>query len=93
MFQFKKASVAVILFKRQNSHHILLTKRSSNIRTHKGQVSFPGGRQDLVDSETNPQNAELECALRAELRRASSRRSVRRDLDAFFRRKIIFDYF
>lgn len=97
MFQFKKASVAIILFKRQNSHHVLLTKRSSNIRTHKGQVSFPGGRQDSVDSENNPQNAELECALReTEEELGISRKDLQlvdTQLSTFKFRILLFTYF
>ena len=97
MFQFKKASVAIILFKRQNSHHVLLTKRSSNIRTHKGQVSFPGGRQDLIDSRNNPKNPELECAFReTEEELGISRKNLQlidTRLSTFKLRILLFTYF
>lgn len=64
LFNLRKASVAIILFKRNDTHHVLLTKRASSLRTHKGQVSFPGGRQDQSDSNTDQIDAETECALR-----------------------------
>ena len=41
-----------------STHHVILTKRSSRLRIHKSQVSFPGGKQDFDDKD------ETDCALR-----------------------------
>lgn len=54
----KKASVLIPLFEKENTPHILLTKRSSHLRSHSGQVSFPGGKQDDQDKDA------LQTALR-----------------------------
>jgi 8-oxo-dGTP pyrophosphatase MutT (NUDIX family) len=44
------SSVLVIIHYNCNTPHIILTKRSNNIRVHPGEVCFPGGRYDrLVD--------------------------------------------
>ena len=37
------ASVLIILFFKKRSLHVILTKRSSNLRNHAGEISFPGG--------------------------------------------------
>jgi 8-oxo-dGTP pyrophosphatase MutT (NUDIX family) len=37
------AAVLVPLFVREETVHVVLTKRTENVRTHQGQVSFPGG--------------------------------------------------
>jgi 8-oxo-dGTP pyrophosphatase MutT (NUDIX family) len=49
--------VLCALFDEHGEAHVLLTRRSSRLRSHTGQVSFPGGRLD--DGETA-----LACALR-----------------------------
>ncbi len=41
-----KAAVLIPLFKKNNEYHILFTRRTEKVRHHKGQISFPGGRQD-----------------------------------------------
>lgn len=46
----RSAAVLAILYPLQETPHILLTVRSSQLPTHAGQVSFPGGV--LEDSET-----------------------------------------
>jgi 8-oxo-dGTP pyrophosphatase MutT (NUDIX family) len=38
------AAVLVIIHYHKDRPHVLLTKRSSKIRSHKGEISFPGGR-------------------------------------------------
>jgi 8-oxo-dGTP pyrophosphatase MutT (NUDIX family) len=44
------ASVLVIIHYNSNTPYVILTKRSSNIRAHPGEVCFPGGRYDrLID--------------------------------------------
>jgi len=41
-----RAAVLIPLFKKNGEYHILLTRRTDKVRHHKGQISFPGGRQD-----------------------------------------------
>lgn len=38
------AAVLVIIHYHGNEPHVFLTKRSSNLKAHKGEISFPGGR-------------------------------------------------
>ena len=47
----RRASVLVPLFRRSNSNdlHVLLNQRSMKLRTHAGEVCFPGGKQDPED--------------------------------------------
>lgn len=52
------AAVLVPLGLRGGRPAILFTKRTDTVGTHKGQVSFPGGRMDATDKD------EVECALR-----------------------------
>jgi 8-oxo-dGTP pyrophosphatase MutT (NUDIX family) len=44
------AAVLVPLFIREDEVHVVLTKRTSNVRTHQGQVSFPGGSWEPADA-------------------------------------------
>ena len=41
-----RAAVLIPLFKKEGEYHVLLTRRTDTVRHHKGQISFPGGRQD-----------------------------------------------
>ena len=41
-----RAAVLIPLFKKHGEYHLLLTRRTDKVRHHKGQISFPGGRQD-----------------------------------------------
>ena len=54
----KQASVAVILFEKEGSLTFLLTKRTSNVEHHKGQISLPGGAIDLGESVNKEFNIE-----------------------------------
>ncbi len=45
----KRASVLIPLFEEAGAVHLLLTRRASHLRSHSGQVSFPGGKQDPED--------------------------------------------
>lgn len=46
----KPAAVLILLYPELDGRlHIVLTLRSSSLRGHGGQVSFPGGRQDAED--------------------------------------------
>jgi len=46
-----RAAVLVPLFKKGQDCHIVFTKRSDNVRYHKGEISFPGGVFDERDLE------------------------------------------
>ncbi|MDO8530549.1 MAG: CoA pyrophosphatase [Dehalococcoidia bacterium] len=45
----KPAAVLVPLFYKRELPHILLTKRTTRVLHHKGQISFPGGTRDPED--------------------------------------------
>jgi len=45
------AAVLVPLFKKAEDCHLLFTKRSDQVKYHKGEISFPGGMVDEEDSE------------------------------------------
>jgi 8-oxo-dGTP pyrophosphatase MutT (NUDIX family) len=42
----RPAAVLCALFDDEGEAHVILTRRSSNLRSHTGEVSFPGGRLD-----------------------------------------------
>ena len=46
------AAVLAALFAEGGEARVILTRRSSGLRTHKGQVSFPGGRLDAGEGPT-----------------------------------------
>ena len=48
---FSHAAVLVPLFKKEENCHLLFTKRSEEVKYHKGEVSFPGGVVDEKDLE------------------------------------------
>lgn len=54
----KPAAVTVPLFLKGEEWHVLLTRRTQEVRHHKGEISFPGGAADLQDASL------LETALR-----------------------------
>ena len=54
----KRASVLIPLLESEGELFVLLTLRSKLLRSHSGQVSFPGGKQDTQDANS------LETALR-----------------------------
>ncbi len=45
------AAILIPLFKKGQDCHIVFTKRSDNVRYHKGEISFPGGVFDEGDLE------------------------------------------
>ncbi len=53
-----RAGVLMLLFQKNGEMHVLLTKRTSDVEHHKGQVSFPGGSVDTGDKDI------IETALR-----------------------------
>src|SRR4030067_3823746 len=48
---FSHAAVLVPLFQKDGDCHLLFTKRSEEVKYHKGEISFPGGVVDEKDSE------------------------------------------
>lgn len=46
----RPASVLVPVIRRGGELNVLLTRRSEEMRSHKGQISFPGGRREGSDS-------------------------------------------
>jgi 8-oxo-dGTP pyrophosphatase MutT (NUDIX family) len=53
----KRAAVLVPLFQHGGEWHILYTRRTERVESHKGQVSFPGGACD--EGETTPEQTAL----------------------------------
>jgi len=53
----RDAAVIALLFQRGPGDHLLLTRRHSDLPTHPGEVSFPGGARERDETP-------LECALR-----------------------------
>jgi 8-oxo-dGTP pyrophosphatase MutT (NUDIX family) len=43
------SAVLIPVYKKDGRYHILFTKRTNNVKTHQGQISFPGGVRDKVD--------------------------------------------
>ena len=52
------AAVLIPIYKKDGQYHILFTKRSDMVKTHQGQISFPGGARHTHD------NSLLDTALR-----------------------------
>ncbi|RJO67054.1 MAG: CoA pyrophosphatase [Myxococcales bacterium] len=55
---FVPAAVMMPLLVKDGRLHILFTKRTQDVKHHKGQISFPGGSRDPEDASL------LDCALR-----------------------------
>ncbi|TMM52623.1 CoA pyrophosphatase [Sulfitobacter sabulilitoris] len=47
----RPAGVLAPILKRGDEYHLLLTKRSSALKHHPGQIAFPGGKQDDGDAD------------------------------------------
>jgi 8-oxo-dGTP pyrophosphatase MutT (NUDIX family) len=47
----KQAAVLVPLIARERGLHVVLTRRSSALSNHAGQIAFPGGRCDATDAD------------------------------------------
>ncbi len=48
---FSHAAVLVPLYQKEGECHLLFTKRSDQVKHHKGEISFPGGMVDEDDRE------------------------------------------
>ena len=55
--RLRNAAVLVPLTYVQDEWHILFTRRTDRVQSHKGQVSFPGGASD--EGETTPEQTAL----------------------------------
>jgi 8-oxo-dGTP pyrophosphatase MutT (NUDIX family) len=59
-----KAGVLLLLYLRDNSLHLVLTRRTERVDFHKGQISLPGGKQEegegLEDAALREAQEELE---------------------------------
>ncbi len=57
------AAVLVALFEEDGETHVVLTRRAQHLRTHRGEVCFPGGRrdgdEDLVDTALREAHEEI----------------------------------
>jgi 8-oxo-dGTP pyrophosphatase MutT (NUDIX family) len=65
-WEARPAAVLVPLFRRDDEWHVLLTQRTHDVPSHKGQVAFPGGKvepEDLDRTETALREAEEEIGL------------------------------
>jgi 8-oxo-dGTP pyrophosphatase MutT (NUDIX family) len=63
----RPAAVLIPLFVREDTVYVVLTKRTENVRTHQGQVSFPGGSFETGDGtleQTALREAHEEVGLR-----------------------------
>ena len=54
----KRGAVLIPIFEKEGKLLVLFTKRTDELPTHKGQISFPGGKIDKQDDSL------LSCALR-----------------------------
>lgn len=57
--QFERASILFLIAPSVQGPCLLITKRSENLSSHKGQYSFPGGVQDLGESSIQTALREL----------------------------------
>jgi 8-oxo-dGTP pyrophosphatase MutT (NUDIX family) len=48
---YREAAVLIPIFFKNNSAHLLFTKRTDKVEHHKGQISFPGGVRDAEDKD------------------------------------------
>lgn len=66
MLRLRRAAVLVPLVERPEGLSVLLTRRTDHLSSHAGQISFPGGRAEELDSspiETALREAEEEIGL------------------------------
>jgi 8-oxo-dGTP pyrophosphatase MutT (NUDIX family) len=43
------SAVLILLYQKQGHYYIVLSRRTENVKDHKGQISFPGGARDSND--------------------------------------------
>lgn len=47
----RRASVLIVFGEGEDGPHVLLLERSASMRSHAGQIAFPGGAQDTADAD------------------------------------------
>ena len=47
----RPAAVLIPLFQRDNRDYLLFTRRTSHLKHHAGEISFPGGGHDIEDAD------------------------------------------
>ena len=65
----RSAAVLVPLFEREGDTYVWLARRPETMRSHAGQVAFPGGKSDAADAslrETALRETEEELGIRAD---------------------------
>jgi 8-oxo-dGTP pyrophosphatase MutT (NUDIX family) len=63
------AAVLITVYKKDGHYHIVFIKRTNEVKTHKGQIAFPGGMRDKEDGsllDTAIREAREEIGLRRE---------------------------
>jgi 8-oxo-dGTP pyrophosphatase MutT (NUDIX family) len=53
------AAVAIVLYQQDSAWHVPLTMRPAGMRTHGGQVSFPGGSMEVDENSRDAAHREL----------------------------------
>ena len=84
--QYKKAAVLVPLIKFGREWHLLFTRRTEKVNSHKGQVSFPGGSRDdgdLCAEDTALREANEEIGLEKENVRVLGRLNTIKSISRF----------
>jgi 8-oxo-dGTP pyrophosphatase MutT (NUDIX family) len=62
------AAVLIPIYKKDGQYHIVFIKRTNTVKTHKGQISFPGGARHASDKtlrETALRESKEEIGMRA----------------------------
>jgi 8-oxo-dGTP pyrophosphatase MutT (NUDIX family) len=65
----KRAAVLVPLYIHRDELHVVFTKRTDRVQSHKGEISFPGGARDPLDPDlvfTAVRECDEEIGLRSE---------------------------
>lgn len=65
--RLRQAAVLIAFTEVDNDTHVILTRRPMHLRSHPGQISFPGGKVELTDIDliaTALREAEEEIALK-----------------------------
>jgi len=84
--KLKEAAVLVPVLKASTGLRVLLTKRSSALKHHPGQIAFPGGRCDAQDRDevaTALREAEEEIGLNSDLVQILGRLPAHRTVTGF----------
>ncbi|MCL1910730.1 MAG: CoA pyrophosphatase [Leptospirales bacterium] len=75
--ELKPSAVNILFLDKDGELHVLLTKRSTNLTHHKGQIAFPGGKFEKADGSL------LETAMRETFEEAGIERGAIEHLGRF----------